>query len=119
MAAAAADDDDSGSGATDKQPAPTQQTANTLDPSLYADLVRMFAVNAFRTLPPASSCAAGVEFDPEEDEPALEASWPHLQLVYELVLRWLESAALLPSLAKRHLCDHSFLNNVRSIRPPF
>jgi hypothetical protein len=30
---------------------------------------------------------AGAEFDPEEDEPTLEAAWPHLQLVYEFFLR--------------------------------
>ena len=29
----------------------------------------------------------GAEFDPEEDEPTLEAAWPHLQLVYEFFLR--------------------------------
>ena len=33
----------------------------------------------------------GAEFDPEEDEPTLEAAWPHLQLVYEFFLRFLES----------------------------
>lgn len=32
--------------------------------------------NIFRTLPPSDSN----EFDPEEDEPTLEASWPHLQV---------------------------------------
>ena len=30
----------------------------------------------------------GAEFDPEEDEPTLEAAWPHLQLVYEFFLRY-------------------------------
>lgn len=38
-----------------------------------------FAVNAFRALPPSSSTTSA-EFDPEEDEPALEAAWPHLQV---------------------------------------
>lgn len=45
-----------------------------------------FAVNLFRTLPPSSN-PNGAEFDPEEDEPTLEAAWPHLQLVYEFFLR--------------------------------
>ena len=27
--------------------------------------------------------------DPDEDEPHLEEAWPHLQLVYELLLKWL------------------------------
>lgn len=34
-------------------------------------------VNAFRTLPPVDS---GVDYDPEEDEPPMEASWPHLEV---------------------------------------
>ena len=32
--------------------------------------------NAFRTLPPVE----GPEFDPEDDEPTMEASWPHLEV---------------------------------------
>lgn len=51
--------------------------------SIYPEAVQMFAVNLFRTLPPSSN-PNGAEFDPEEDEPTLEASWPHLQFVYEL-----------------------------------
>lgn len=50
----------------------------------------MFTVNLFRTLPPPEDPNAAL-FDPEEDEPTLEAAWPHLQLVYELFLRFLES----------------------------
>jgi len=38
-----------------------------------------FAINTFRTLPPASN-PTSTEFDPEEDEPTLEAAWPHLQV---------------------------------------
>lgn len=34
------------------------------------------SVNIFRTLPPSEN----PEFDPEEDEPNLEPSWPHLQV---------------------------------------
>lgn len=32
--------------------------------------------NIFRTLPPSDN----PDFDPEEDEPTLEASWPHVQV---------------------------------------
>lgn len=38
-----------------------------------------FSINLFRTLPPSSN-PTGAEFDPEEDEPTLEAAWPHLQV---------------------------------------
>ena len=34
------------------------------------------ACNIFRTLPPSDN----PDFDPEEDDPTLEASWPHLQV---------------------------------------
>lgn len=34
------------------------------------------STNIFRTLPPSEN----PDFDPEEDEPTLEASWPHIQV---------------------------------------
>ena len=34
-------------------------------------------MNVFRTLPADDN---GGDFDPEEDEPTLEASWPHLEV---------------------------------------
>lgn len=55
---------------------------NVITEPIYPEVVHMFAVNMFRTLPPSSN-PTGAEFDPEEDEPTLEAAWPHLQLVYE------------------------------------
>ncbi len=35
-----------------------------------------FRMNAFRTLPPINN----PDFDPDEDEPPLEATWPHLEV---------------------------------------
>lgn len=58
--------------------------------SLYDELFRMFNVNIFRPLPPSSNQNVP-EFDPEEDEPPLEPSWPHLQLVYNVIVRFLDS----------------------------
>eukprot|EP00069_Balaena_mysticetus_P006007 bmy_18309T0 len=66
-----------------------------------------FAVNMFRTLPPSSN-PTGAEFDPEEDEPTLEAAWPHLQLVYEFFLRFLESPDFQPNIAKKYI-DQKFV----------
>lgn len=73
---------------------------------IYPEVVHMFAVNLFRTLPPSSNPSA--EFDPEEDEPTLEAAWPHLQLVYEFFLRFLESPDFQPSASKRFI-DQKFV----------
>ena len=70
----------------------------------------MFSANLFRTLPPTSN-PSGAEFDPEEDEPTLEAAWPHLQLVYEFFLRVLESQDFQPSLVKKHI-DQKFVQQL-------
>lgn len=90
-----------------------------------------FSVNIFRTLPPSSN-PTGAEFDPEEDEPTLEAAWPHLQvhththtstfvslinpfffsqLVYEFFLRFLESLDFQPNIAKKYI-DQKFVMQV-------
>uniref|UniRef100_A0A8C2MST5 Serine/threonine-protein phosphatase 2A 56 kDa regulatory subunit n=1 Tax=Cricetulus griseus TaxID=10029 RepID=A0A8C2MST5_CRIGR len=42
-------------------------------------------------------------FDHEEDEPTLEAARPHLQLVYEFFLRFLESPDFQPNIAKKYI----------------
>ncbi|XP_065762935.1 serine/threonine-protein phosphatase 2A 56 kDa regulatory subunit gamma isoform isoform X2 [Muntiacus reevesi] len=80
---------------------------NVITEPLYPEVVHMFAVNMFRTLPPSSN-PTGAEFDPEEDEPTLEAAWPHLQLVYEFFLRFLESADFQPNIAKKYI-DQKFV----------
>jgi len=80
---------------------------SVLSEHVYPEIVTMFSVNLFRTLPPSNN-PSGAEFDPEEDEPTLEAAWPHLQLVYEFFLRCLESSDFQPSLAKKFI-DQRFV----------
>ncbi|CAI0469232.1 unnamed protein product [Linum tenue] len=73
------------------------------------EMIRMVSVNIFRSLPPNSHESTGqVPADPEEEEPYLEPSWPHLQLVYELVLRYVVSSDTDTKVAKRYI-DHSFV----------
>jgi len=79
-------------------------TRGVLTEPLYPELVKMIACNIFRTLPPSDN----PDFDPEEDDPTLEASWPHLQIVYEFFLRVLESPDFQPSLAKKFI-DQRFV----------
>ena len=50
--------------------------------NIFPEAVNMFAVNTFRSLPPSTN-PMGAEFDPEEDEPTLEAAWPHLQVKFD------------------------------------
>lgn len=78
-----------------------------LTDAVYPEIVHMFAINTFRSLPPVTSQTVA-EFDPEEDEPTLEASWPHLQYVYEFFLRFLESPDFQPTTAKKFI-DQSFV----------
>uniref|UniRef100_A0A6G1SGN4 Serine/threonine protein phosphatase 2A regulatory subunit n=1 Tax=Aceria tosichella TaxID=561515 RepID=A0A6G1SGN4_9ACAR len=72
--------------------------------SLYDEIFRMFSVNIFRPLPPSSNQNV-LEFDPEEDEPPLEQAWPHLQLVYNVLIRFIDSPHFDVSRAK------SYINN--------
>ncbi|KAH9517629.1 Serine/threonine-protein phosphatase 2A 56 kDa regulatory subunit gamma isoform [Dermatophagoides farinae] len=80
---------------------------NVITEAIYPEVVHMFSVNIFRVLPPSSN-PNGAEFDPEEDEPTLEAAWPHLQHVYEFFLRFLESPDFQASIAKKYF-DQKFV----------
>ncbi|XP_017035048.2 serine/threonine-protein phosphatase 2A 56 kDa regulatory subunit epsilon isoform, partial [Drosophila kikkawai] len=71
---------------------------------VYPEIIRMISCNLFRTLPPSEN----PDFDPEEDDPTLEASWPHLQLVYEVFLRFLESQDFQATIGKR-VIDQKFV----------
>ncbi|EEF37048.1 serine/threonine protein phosphatase 2A 59 kDa regulatory subunit B' gamma isoform [Ricinus communis] len=73
------------------------------------EITKMVAINLFRTLPSANHDNKILEmFDPEEDEPAMEPAWPHLQIVYEFLLRFVASTETDAKLAKRYV-DHSFV----------
>jgi len=79
-------------------------TRGVLTEPTYPEIVKLIACNIFRTLPPSDN----PDFDPEEDDPTLEASWPHLQLVYDFFLRVLECPDFQPSLAKKYI-DQKFV----------
>ncbi|KAI8881255.1 protein phosphatase 2A regulatory B subunit [Backusella circina FSU 941] len=81
-------------------------TKGALVSAVYADVIKMFSVNLFRTIPPPIDREEG--YDPEEDEPTLEAAWPHLQLVYEFFLRFIESPDFNSSEAKGYI-DQRFI----------
>ncbi|KAG5583022.1 hypothetical protein H5410_053649 [Solanum commersonii] len=86
-----------------------QSGAGKISESNQEEMVMMISVNIFRCLPPASHENTGSEnVEQEEDEPCLEPSWPHLQLVYELLLRYVVSSDTDTKLAKRFI-DHSFV----------
>lgn len=86
-----------------------QSGSGKIHETVHEEMIRMVSVNVFRCLPPFSHENTGIEAtDPEEEEPYLEPSWPHLQLVYELLLRYVVSQDTDTKVAKRYI-DHSFV----------
>lgn len=73
------------------------------------EMVKMVSINLFRTLtsPPRENKALEA-FDLEEEEPSMDPAWPHLQVVYEFLLRFVASPETDAKLAKRYI-DHSFV----------
>jgi len=60
--------------------------------------------NIFRAFPPQLE-----DYDPDEDDPFLDPSWPHLQVVYEILLRFIVhpevSGKLHTSIVSREFCS--------------
>lgn len=82
-----------------------------LNETAVEETFRMIYINIFRSLPVRSYdgvVGAGEAFDPEEEEPSMDPSWLHLQLVYEFLLRYLTSQDTDIKIAKRYI-DHSFI----------
>jgi serine/threonine-protein phosphatase 2A regulatory subunit B' len=65
--------------------------------ALMPDIMAMVKANICRALPPNNE-----DFDPEEDEPILENSWPHLQVVYEFFLRFIVSSEVNAKTCKKY-----------------
>jgi hypothetical protein len=62
----------------------------------------MISANLFRGLAP-NNPTPHAQYDPDEDEPVLEASWPHLQYVYEFLLRFVVSNETDPKVVKKYI----------------
>ena len=69
----------------------------------------MIGANIFRAMPPQCE-----DFDPEEDEPALEPAWAHLQVVYELFLRFIVSSEVSAKVAKAYV-NKKFISQLLAI----
>jgi len=61
-------------------------------------IMAMVRANVCRTLAPPTE-----DYDPDEDEPVLEPSWPHLQVVYEFFLRFVVSSEVNAKVAKKYV----------------
>ncbi|KAK9127543.1 hypothetical protein Syun_016340 [Stephania yunnanensis] len=86
-----------------------QSGSSKITEPVQEELVRMISINIFRCLPPASHENTAIDnAEPEEDDMYLEPSWPHLQIVYDLLLRYVVSSDTDTKVAKRFI-DHSFV----------
>ncbi|KAJ4977386.1 hypothetical protein NE237_002492 [Protea cynaroides] len=73
------------------------------------EITKMVTANLFRAFPSSNHDNKLLEaYDPEEEEPMMEPAWPHLQIVYEFLLRFVASSETDAKLAKRYI-DHSFV----------
>ncbi|KAF5179917.1 Serine/threonine protein phosphatase 2A regulatory subunit [Thalictrum thalictroides] len=74
---------------------------------VIAGICKMSAVNLFRIFPPnyRSSLNGG---EADDDEPMFDPAWTHLQIVYDLLLRFISSGSLDAKVAKKYV-DHSFI----------
>ncbi|KAL3577902.1 hypothetical protein D5086_019406 [Populus alba] len=73
------------------------------------EVMKMVSANLFRTFTPQpreNKVIDGVDL--EEDEPSMDSAWPHLQIVYELFLRFVSSTETDAKLAKRYI-DQPFV----------
>lgn len=84
-------------------------TKGCIPDTVYPDTITMVSYNMFRSLP-ASTENSDTD-QGEDDEPTYEASWPHLQVVYEFFLRFLENPEFQPAVGKKYI-DQKFVCNV-------
>ncbi|CAK7353478.1 unnamed protein product [Dovyalis caffra] len=78
------------------------------EPAILA-MCRMCAVNLFRVFPPNyRSNSSSVAENDDNDDPMFDPAWPHLQIVYDLLLRFINSSCLDAKVAKKYI-DHSFI----------
>ncbi|KAK3443280.1 serine/threonine protein phosphatase 2A 57 kDa regulatory subunit B' theta isoform [Eucalyptus grandis] len=77
--------------------------------TVMQEITKMVSVNLFRPFTPQPRENKVFEsFDLEEEEPLMDPTWPHLQIVYEFFLRFVASPETDAKLAKRYI-DHSFV----------
>lgn len=77
--------------------------------TVMQEAVKMVSANLFRAFTPQPRESLALEaFDVDEEEPAMDPAWPHLQIVYEFLLRFVASPETDAKVAKKYV-DHSFV----------
>jgi serine/threonine-protein phosphatase 2A regulatory subunit B' len=85
-----------------------ESTNSRFSKVVVAACARMCAINLFRVLPPKCRSGSSGGGEGDEDEPMFDPTWWHLQLVYELLLKFIGSSSLDAKVGKKHF-DHSFI----------
>ncbi|KAL5975192.1 hypothetical protein ACLOJK_031871 [Asimina triloba] len=78
---------------------------------IIAAVCNVSAANIFRVFPPSYRTGGGAGGENEEDEPVFDPAWPHLQIVYDLLLRFVASPSLDAKVAKKFI-DHGFISRL-------
>ncbi|XP_071698166.1 serine/threonine protein phosphatase 2A 57 kDa regulatory subunit B' kappa isoform-like [Rutidosis leptorrhynchoides] len=76
------------------------------EPAIFA-ICKMCGNNLFRDFPPKKSLYSP-RGETDDEEPSFDPAWSHLQLVYEILLRFLSQTSVDPKVAKQYI-DHSFI----------
>ena len=89
------------------------ERAGVLGEGQYQEIASMFAKNIFRAIPPSPN-PVGDEYDPEDDEPLYDPAWPHMHLVYEILIRLVESPSFNVNVARKHI-DQLFVYRLMTL----
>eukprot|EP01084_Bolivina_argentea_P213740 362922_1 len=84
--------------------------------TILSEILSMVSSNLFRSLSPSQSDKMYGNEEQDEDEPTLDPTWPHLQIVYEFLLRFIVSTEPDPKLLKRQLNGPFILNLLHIFR---
>ncbi|TXG61340.1 hypothetical protein EZV62_012703 [Acer yangbiense] len=84
-------------------------SAKFTEPAIAA-MSKMCAINLFRVFPPKYR-SSGTGGETEDEEPMFDPAWSHLQIVYDLLLRFISYNSLDVKVAKKYV-DHSFMSRL-------
>ncbi|CAH8826312.1 unnamed protein product [Trichobilharzia szidati] len=87
--------------------------SSSLTEPIYMGIINLLKVNVFRTIVPTNTSTEMLDYADNDDEQMtnLEPSWPHLQLVYDIFLRFISSPDFQAALGKKYL-DQQFFRNL-------
>uniref|UniRef100_A0A095A0E0 Serine/threonine-protein phosphatase 2A 56 kDa regulatory subunit delta isoform n=1 Tax=Schistosoma haematobium TaxID=6185 RepID=A0A095A0E0_SCHHA len=87
--------------------------SSSLTEPVYVGIINLVKLNAFRAIATIYTNTEMSDYADNDDEQIsnLEPSWPHLQLVYDLFLRFISSPDFQASIGKKYL-DQQFFKNL-------